>query len=73
MFALIFELCSCNNINKQLCSESVSKSSVSGPLKFCNQCDKTLLAAELGAKVTENSDKKKSLESVWRNENKGQV
>jgi len=30
-----------------------------------------LLAAELGAKVTENSDKKNSLESVWRNENKG--
>jgi hypothetical protein len=30
-----------------------------------------VLSAELGGKVTENSDKKKSLESVWRNENKG--
>jgi len=30
-----------------------------------------LHTAELGAKVTENSDKKKSLESVGRNENKG--
>jgi hypothetical protein len=30
-----------------------------------------LFATELAAKVTENSDKKKSLESVWRNENKG--
>jgi len=30
-----------------------------------------ILATELGAKVTEKSDKKKSLESVWRNENKG--